>query len=256
MKFKNWLRSKLDGPVYLDCYTSNADAYKYAKIEPAARFYPKWWKKLKNKYSVIDPSNPQLEMRESGTMRSCAGFTDLFKSALCIPLWSDLRLTVGPIGTDFYKWLYADGRSRAGVHGQAQRGDFMPDSEYQHFKLVTPWRIKCEEDVKFLLFDPTWTGDANNGVITPPGVLEFKYQAAANVNILVARDLESPRVVDLKYGTPLAFLAPLTERRVVLRYHLISTEEFERLPKGALTFVNAYNTTKKKEQEQCPMKTK
>lgn len=252
-----WLRNKLAGPVYVDCYTFRKDVYDYAKIQPATRFYPGWWKKLKNKYGVVDPDNEMFELRETGTMRGCVGFTDLFKNAFCIPLWSDLRLTVGQVGSDFYKWLYADKISDAGTHPQEQRGDFLPDSHYQHFKLSSPWHLKCEEEVKFLFVDPVWTSNLDNGIIIPPGVLEFKHQASTNINMLVIRDPELPRMIDLKYGEPLAFLVPMTERRVILRYHLVSREKFMAAGKPILSFVNAYITSKKmQEKQECPMKSK
>lgn len=253
---KQWLANKLQGPVYLDCYTSRKDVYDLAKIESATRFYPEWWKKLKNSFDATDANNTTLGDRIVPTMRYCVGFTSLFKRALCIPLWSDLRLTVGPVNSGFYKWIYSDRKSEAGVHPYEQRGEFAPDSHYQHLKLDCPWTVKCDGEVSFLFFDPVWTGEPNSSVITPPGILDFKYQHSININMLVARDPEDPKVIDLRYGTPLAFLVPMTDRRVVLRYHLVSQEEFEGFFTPPITFVNAYGTIKKKEQEQCPMKSK
>lgn len=250
-----WLRNKLAGPVYVDCYTCRKDVYDYAKIQSATRFYPGWWKKLKNKYGIVDPENEMFELREAGTMRGCVGFTDLFRKALCIPLWSDIRITIGPVGSDFFKWKYADNVSAAGPHPREQRGDFMPDSHYQHLKLHSPWQLKCDEDVSFLFVDPIWTSNPDDGVIIPPGVLEFKYQHATNINMLIARDPDLPRVLELKYGAPLAFLVPMTERRVVLRHHFVSREVFSTINKPILTFINAYSISRKR-AEQCPMKSK
>lgn len=254
---KQWLRNKLAGPVYVDCYTDRKDVYDYAKIQPATRFYPNWWKRLKNKFGVDDEQNPGLEARYAGSMRHCMGFTELFRAAFCIPLWSDLRITVGPVGSNFHRWLFADKQSAAGVHSEKQRGDFLPNSHFQHLKLQTPWLLKCSEEVKFVFLDPSWTwGNEITDLIIPPGIIEFKYQAATNINMLIPRDAALPKMFDLKYGTPLAFLVPMTERRVILRHHLVSREKFALLGKPTLTFVNAYGTTKKKDQEQCPMKSK
>ena len=43
---KKWLRNKLDGPIYLDCYTSNSSVYKAARISSAINHLPMWWKRL------------------------------------------------------------------------------------------------------------------------------------------------------------------------------------------------------------------
>lgn len=253
-----WLRNKLAGPVYLDCYTYRQDVYEFAKIQSATRFYPNWWKKLKNTIGVVDPNNELLEERLAPTMRGCVGFTNFFRKSLCIPLWSDLRVTIGPTNSKFHKWYFADRASKISVHEQEQRGDFMPDADYQHLKLDAPWHIKCKEEVYFAFIDPVWTSDTvEGGIITTPGLLEFKHQHSVNINMLFERDPNIHRIIDLPYNHPLVFLIPLTERRVILRYHMVTREEFEAIRKPSLTFVNVYGTARRiREQQECPMKSK
>ena len=257
---KKWLRNKLDGPVYLDCYTSNPNAYKAARISSAIHHLPLWWKRLLPTVdrSVMD-SLPSFK-RPGTTMRHCVGLTDMFKKSFCIPLWSDLVVHVEPAMQDGYAWKFADGNSKLTEHAAFQRGDFMPPEHFQHLKLDSPWYLRCDEDINFLFFDPFWPSyEGEEVAIIPPGILNFQHQTATNINMFIRKLPDEARDVTLKFNTPLAFITPLTERKVVLRHHLVSAEHIlmhVARPHGA--FNDSYvkskkaqiETTKQAQQEQ------
>ena len=257
---KKWLRNKLDGPVYLDCYTINDSAYKAARISSAINYLPAWWKRLlpSVERSVMD--NLPSFKRPGSTMRHCVGLTDMFKKSFCIPLWSDLVIRLEPAMQDGYAWRYADGRSKLTEHDAFQRGDFMPPEHFQHIKLDSPWYLRCEEDINFLLFDPFWPSyEGEEVAIIPPGILNFKHQPGTNINMFIRKLPDEARDVTLKFNTPLVFITPLTERKVVLRHHLVSKEHIAmHVARPHVAFNNSYlkakkakiETTKQAQQEQ------
>lgn len=254
-----WLRNKLAGPVYVDCYTADPAVYDLARITRASKYLPGWWKHVPLYTTRPVHETFPASAVEFGTMRSCIGFQDLYKTSFCLPMWSEFVISVDPEGSYNFVWRYADGRSDAEVHPEEQRGTFLPANKFQHVKLFSPWMLKCKENVSFLMHDTVWdkpNGDA--GVIIPPGILEFKYQASVNINMFVEKLPDVSKTLTISYGTPLVFLTPLTERKVILRYHLVSKEELTTKARPMLSFRNIYKTIvkAKKEQEQCPMRSK
>lgn len=249
---KKWLRDKLAKPVYLDCYTSDAMAYELARVTRASKYLPDWWKQIPL-YTTrpLDENLPDSRV-EGGTMRTCMGFKDLYKSSFCVPMWSEFVISVAPEGVPGFAWQYADQRSDAEVHPKDQRGSFLPCSKFQHIKLLSPWRLRCKEDVAFLMHDIVWDKPHGNaGVIIPPGVLEFMYQASLNINMFIEKAPGVTKNLNIPYGTPLAFLTPLTGRKVVLRHHLVSKEEFEAIGYPLVSFRNIYKTFVKAKKEQA-----
>jgi hypothetical protein len=243
---KKWLRNKLAGPVYVDCYTVNSDVYNTSRIKTATYYYPKWWKRLLP--TVGQPVFDELPKltRPASTMRHCVGFTDLFKKSFCLPLWSDLMLHVEPAMQAGHAWKFADGRSTLGEHPSFQRGDFMPPEHFQHIKLNSPWHLRCEEEINFLFFDPFWPSyEGEETVIIPPGLLSYQHQSATNINLFVRKLENESRTVDLKFNTPLVFLTPLTDRKVILRYHLVSAQEMADVTRPQVAFVDSYLQAKK-----------
>lgn len=247
---RQWLRKKLDTPVYLDCYTSNPDVYKTARIKSATYYLPAWWKRL-----LPGVDRPLLNevpdfKHPVSTMRYCVGLTDMFKKSFCLPLWSDLLIHVEPAMVEGYAWKFADQRSKLSQHPAFQRGDFMPPEHFQHLKLDSPWHLRCDENINFLFFDPFWpTYEGEETVLIPPGLLNFQHQTGTHVNMFVRKLPDEARKVEIKFNTPLAFILPLTERKVVLRYHLVSNERLVAITRPHVSFGAAYRTGRRAEIE-------
>jgi len=227
-------------PVVLHCYTSRAEVFNYAPIEKAIKFIPESWKKIPKHVTLEEKIAP------NSTMKSCVGITDLYKSGFILPMWCDLSLKVGKLGSKSYEYIFADGMSKAMVHPAYQRGELYPEEKYQHFKIETPWIFSCEEDINFIYAEPTWNIDAPEIVKVLPGVLNFKYQTSCNVNTIWSRQADDMfYTVDFKQ--PLAHLIPVTERKVELKLHLVSSEKFWSLGRrvSRLTFLNKYANLKR-----------
>lgn len=233
-------------PVIVDMYTDKAYVHEYASPAPASEFYPQWWKKL--------DKTVQDGVIEYPTMTSCEGFVAQYRNGLVIPLWSDLVMEFAPRGTSGCRWHFADRQTEAKVHPEAQRGSYLPETEYQHVKLDAPWVFTCNEDISFQWVQPMWNFERPEEVLIPPGIVNFKYQHGVNINMFVKREPDV-RVVKLDHGQPMVLLTPLTERNVVYRTHLVTAEEMEKLNslRSSIKFVGTYRRIKNLIQSgRCP----
>jgi hypothetical protein len=204
--------------VVLDLFTSTPWVPGTTQPAQAARFIPQWWRDL--------PKNDN-ELRPLPNMRGCAGFLDYFKSSLIVPMWSDLAVSVAPTGGTEVAYELAHPRHAVSVHPSQQRGSFLPDEEFQHIKLESPWYAKSKDDVQWVLTQPLWAFKDPLQVIIPPGILGFKYLSATNVNFFVKRNVGAPKQFRIDAGQPLIALTPMSERRFEVRTHLLSEQELQ-----------------------------
>lgn len=201
--------------IILNCYTSRSDVFNYFPIQETKKTFPKWLKTLKKSYfnSVEDCLY---------TVKNCPAFVDYFLTGFTLPLWSDLALTVGKNGTDAYRWQYSDCRSQIDFHSLDQMG--LDIKDYQHFKLLSPWVFSCSEDINFLWSRPSWRfGDMPETVQILDGVVNYKINAATHINMLVKKTEKNQNIL-LSAETPMAHIIPLTERKIVLKTHLVTEE--------------------------------
>jgi hypothetical protein len=121
-------------------------------------------------------------------------------------------------------------------------------------KIVTPWHIKCKNDIKFYWTIPFW----NHAIDIPyhiiPGMLEFKYNHGLNINIMI--NLQKDFKHTIKAYTPMAHMIPVSDKELVIKHHLISNEEFNTLWNNTThTFTNIYGVHKNnidKQESKCP----
>jgi hypothetical protein len=199
----------------------------------ATKDFPDWWSAIPK-----EVHKPEL-LCPLPTMKMCTGLTDYFSNSVCVPMWCDLVIDVGPIGSDYYRYQYADHASRAEAHSEFQRGDFLPDAKYQHVKLMPKWRAKTKQNVNWVLSQPTWCFEHPSKIIIPPGVLNFSWQSELNTNLFIPRLPNVNNKIFIKAGQPLCFITPMTERRVDLRFHRVSEAELSSLARPKLFFIGA-----------------
>ncbi len=223
--------------IVLDCFTANANAFTHAKPEQAFKFLPAWWKNI----SLPDTK----AFRPPTNMKHCRGFIDYFRYGFALPLWSDLHVKVGPIGTQYYEWQYSDLISNIEPHDFTQMGNFLKPETHVHLKLVNPWFFRSSEDIYWSWSAFGWKDFAPTNVHVVPGVISYTHQTSTNINLIVSRT-ETEQLIQLDFRTPLVHLLPMSERRVKIKHHLITNEEVERMKAigTAVAFTNSY--TKKK----------
>jgi hypothetical protein len=230
----------LSKPVVLNLYTSDPAIFKYSKWENANNKKPAWWKNLlstKGRY------------HGDVNMKHCSGFNDLYTKAISIPMWCDFRADIPAMGPGGLNFEFANPKACLDQHPESQRNGFLPEIEYTHMKLASPWLATCKEPVQFMMTNAFWDTSQPFEYYVPNGVLNFKHQSSANINMFVKKSLV-PNELFIEQGTPIALLVPLTERKVVLKYNLVSQEELYKLKQEQdppLWFSQRYYKAKK-----CP----
>lgn len=242
----NWFKKK---PIVLNLYTYRPEVFNYFPIETAKKCIPSWYKGLPTPYYKNEEDNEV-------NLKLCVGVLDYYVNGFILPLWSDLHLKIGCIGSTLYQWTYADAVSHAAIHLPSQYGNILPETEYQHLKLTSPWLATCDEDIKFLLTQPDWTFDFDDNIHILSGFMDFKYQAGTNVNLFAKRQQNDYETI-LKAGTPLYRIVPITEREVVIKTHLVSEEKMNSIAvkNRPISFLRHYELKKKiMSSKSCPFK--
>jgi len=233
--------------IVLHFYTNSPVYSEYAPPEKANNFFPEWWKNLPKTYQEGDI--------EASTMKGCVGFTDLYSKGFILPMWSSVKISVGEIGNPAWHYQYKDKSSNAGVHSPTQRGSYLPESQYQHLKLVAPWMVHCDEDVEFMFVEPTYNMEELNSFKVLPGVVNFKYQSSINVNLMIPRKSE-PHEIEIPFLQPMVHIVPVSNREVDVKV-LYDEEKYKYYSElSKLLTLHNYRTRKKiikeKEKKRCP----
>ena len=95
--------------------------------------------------------------------------------------------------------------------------------EYNHIKLNSPWIFQEKTGIKFLWMGAEWALDKYN-IKVLPGVINFDIVSYTNVNIMFPKD---DKDFFVSVGQPLVQLIPLSEKKLVLKNHLINRNEYD-----------------------------
>ena len=182
--------------------------------------------------------------QEYPTLATCPGFIELFKKSINIPLWSDIKITYkGNQLTDVQMpGIGQMSREFIQVHTPDQWGDGFKNS--LHIKLMSPWHITSNKDTPFLMHDAVWHKEHIDGYNVLPGVMEFKYQHASHINIMLPNS-SIEKTLMLKAGTIIAHLTPLSDTKLSIESKLISQEKWMGLQNYISSFKTPYATAKK-----------
>ena len=192
-------------PVVLYCVTARPELLEYAPVCRVSKTLPKWWKDLSP--VVREPG----QIHEVSTMKHCVGFTNLYKTGAVIPMWADLALEIGPIGTTSYKYQYSDGQSEIHTHGPHQHNAHYLPTEYQHLKLLSPWVFSCDEKIDFLMMEPSWSFIKFKTLRLLPGQIDYYNQPGTHINLMAQRTTEAQQIM-IPFLEPLCHVIPLTNR--------------------------------------------
>lgn len=239
----------LQRPIVLDCFTADSNTFSRAPVDWAIKRPPKWWAKLPNSYIRKDSLVPH----PCPTMKKCYGFIDYYSNALAVPLWSDVLIHIER-NTAF--WKFSDGLSEAVGHDRNQFSGFLDDN-YVHVKFLSPWIFKCSADINWLLTEPTYDLTALDDYRVLPGVVNLYRQRACNIQLMVGTTVDRDFIIPFK--RPLALLTPVTERKVVIKRHLITKDEFHSMhlqTSKVVTFSGMYKANQLDKTDACPFKSK
>lgn len=244
MNFLNFFKNS----VVLNCYTHRPEVFKYSPIRAASNFFPDWWKQLPKTYANENIIHPVP------TMKYCVGLIDLFKHGFIMPMWSDAIVEIGKQGTSDYQYQFADGCSHIVKHSANQRGTVYPELDFEHLKIESPWIFTCDEPIDFLMADTVWNKNDPSVMSVLPGVLNFKYQCGTNINTLWKRNQETIKHT-MEFSTPLCHFIPLTDKKIILKVHLVSREKHVEISSVShrTKFVGKYKANKRLLKESgCP----
>jgi len=227
--------------LVIDCFTDSRTAFEYSKIDFANKFLPDWWKKL--------PKQIDATFYPIPTMKTCAGVINLYRTGLVLPMWSELAVKVGRVGSRDIAWQYADLASNAEVHTPDQYGDYYPTEKYAHLKLTSPWFINYNKSVKTLWSQPTFSMESLGDYVMLPGVVDLQASPTVNVNFFFIRDRYEDKVVNINFNQPVAQIIPLTDKKIELKHHLISNQEMRQKNFQRTHFLNSYS---KQVEQGCP----
>jgi hypothetical protein len=228
--------------IHVDCFTYFKGLPDLFPIKYASDCMPSWFKSIPP--TLKAPSGPTV-----GTMRSCPGVNELFNTGLIIEAWSDMYID----WSNPKEGIYVQPEEIAVPHPNWQ-WNFNPAFEnYQHLKLITPWKFKEKTGVNFM-FTGTFWSDLANKFVVPNGVVEYKYQHTTSINIMIPKS-GFPKTLTISAGEPIAQIVPLSEKDVVIHMHEISRDEYNNDFNSYVFSFNAqYYKRKKFLEKNCPMR--
>lgn len=239
--------STTNKPIKLVCYTDNAAVFRYARLAKTSAYKPDWYKEL-----PLDAGMNGLEVLKN--MKLCSGFNDLFSKGFVLPMWSECNIRVGVEGDTDYDWQYTDLISGAEEHPQFQRGKWLPDDQYSHIKVISPWEVCCDESIDFLLTPIPWVSDRPEEFVVLSGILNFHYTNQINTNIMIKRTSEE-RIIRLDFGVPLAQFVPLSDRPIEIDARLVDSLELQKIRSANTRLVGKgqhYSHKRNKHDHGCP----
>lgn len=189
--------------------------------------HPNWLKMIKTSFQQFNPNNNHFD--EVPTVKNCPGINYFMSEGIKFKLWADIKIRVYPSG-EVEDLSYGTGELESfGQHHPKQYEYLYPEGKTA-FKLNNPWLGNCSSDLKFLFTESHYSTNffREHNMYIAPGVIDFKYQHALNVHILIDKK-EEPYELYLPYGTPLFTLYPLSEKRIDIECKLVSKDECARI---------------------------
>lgn len=194
-------------------------AFNHTPITKAVDYLPEFWKKINPYVSNKDETGPSIKY--------CRAFNSLYKESIMIPSWGCVTFQLQDIETQTFHWdtsfIASTSPQEVMIHSRKQFEGFADN--YQHAKIMSPWSLKTNRFVNFLMSDPVWNRNSLSDYHVLPGVLDFKFQHGAHVNIMMEYRKE-PRAFEIPANSPLALITPLTDESIEVKCHLVDYNDF------------------------------
>jgi hypothetical protein len=245
---------KDNSSITIDCFTSSSVAYEYFPVTPSIEIKPTWWETLPTNFEVNESGTLR---QKSATIKKCPGIFNLLKKGFMILNPAELSMEIKNIGGEFkfsYEFVGQNSRGHIDLHDHRQYlGVF--NNKYLQAKITLPWLIQEKNGVEFLLSEPTWLMKDPLEYLIPPGILDFKYQNNINVNLFF--ELKESRI-DISPGFPLTQLIPISDKKIKIKNHLISDEEYQKKFELSQPFgwISSYKKRKEliNKKSKCPFR--
>lgn len=190
--------------IVLDAFTENSDIFRMFPLMEAKDDPPSFYKNLEH-------------IPNEKTMKYCPGIIDYYQSGFLIPNVMDIRFK----SNNKEILISDDAQRKVESHPSIQHGNHFKD--HHHVKFIGDWWLRERTGVKFLMTNTFWH-DYKFLPFVVNGVLDFKYQPSLNVNAFMPK---GEYEYFIPAGKPLAHLIPLTEKKVILKSHLMDSIEMK-----------------------------
>ena len=206
--------------IHLDCFTCDPNVYLNTPIVHAGKTIPSWWKELPTyKPSFIKTENDNHVFKRGQNAKDCYAIIELYKKGIVIENWSDISIKSN---NEYFNYYFSSG-PKPELHNVKQIGSGFPN--HHHLKLTSPWRFVEKTGVKFLWFGAEWALDKLN-IKMLPGILNFDIIAATHINFMFPK-VNTEFIIPI--GQPLVHLVPLSEKKLVIKNHLVDQVYFNKV---------------------------
>lgn len=224
----------------LDAFTTKPHVAELLAPDYASKFKPKWWYDIPAESPAVLHSGISIN---NNTMKRCRGFKDYYSNAsIIIPLWDSFILE---FTESKHRYSFANADNHMEWQSETQRGPVYLN-EFQQLKLLSPWRFKEKSGVNFLFSQAFYNFKDPTSFVMPPAIVNYRYQTATEVNFFVKKPAgDNVERLEFEAGHPLVYLTPLTDKRVVVKTHVVSKEELDNISTPLAFFSGKYVKLKK-----------
>ena len=207
--------------ITLDAFTFSETIGLNFPIAPASKFYPKEWRDYPKDIVVKSNDRPESNLTENlPTIKYCNGITDLFAAGFILPSWATVSIEC--LGERNFNFSTQNMFS-CDSHGRNQFGDMY--NGYANIKFMSPWLLHEKTGVKFVWSQPSYHRyDIRDNFAVPNAVVDYKYQFATNINCFQKYN----SIINIVAGDPLVHMIPMTDKRVKLKVHILSKNEYDK----------------------------
>jgi len=213
--------------IHMDCFTWNKEIAELFPVLHAKESLPDFWKTLPTTVPLAGPGR--------GTMKTCPGVSELYKTGLILQTWSDLYINTD---NNSLKW---EPPPAAESHNVAQFNNHF--KHHYHLKFVSPWKFVEKTGVKFLYTNLFWHDETFRPMVVN-GMIEYKYQHTTSCNMMIPKNM-FPKSTIIPAGKPLCQIIPISEKDIEFKIHVLSDEEYKKFDPYVFTFNGHYFKRKK-----------
>jgi hypothetical protein len=205
-----WFKPK---EIVVDCFTFEPLCFEYAKPDFSYKFFPEWFE-----------ATPKIINGNTPTIKACRAFKRYYAvGGIVVPFPYNIDIDVSDENKKECN-VHINGPKIFGAHPKEQVDSLFPKN-YEALKLSVPWRLKTKEFVEFLWTDTIWNKERALDYSGMPGIVDFKNQFDIMYNFMVEYGTK-PKKISFILGEPAFMLTPLTDKKIVLKHHLVSKEEY------------------------------
>ena len=212
-------------PVNVTAYTFSPSYFNTAQPEYQSTEKPEWLKKIKT--FLLERDERSSIIVKNPTAGICPAIRDFLHAPIQLKMWADVDIKIFPDGA----WSYysrPDWQVQIGEHKKNQYGDAY--NNRVALKLSSPWYFVSDEPIKFMFVESHYSTTVfrDEDILIPPGIIDYSFQHSTNVHLSFPIRPE-PYVINLKHGTPLVSMFPMTERNINFSVKQLPFQEWEQI---------------------------